>query len=124
MSLILLKSLMELKNDYNMNFELNNIDTRFSQYQLATLASCVLNIPIKNVKEKNQLYHFYKKHKILKNTSFKEINFDIALTKAMQEDRGLISKAINIMEGVYEETYVEQKPRMKGVVAILDYDYK
>jgi len=107
-----------------MNFELNNVDTRFSQYQLATLASIIIDLPIKDINKKNELYTRYKKQKLMKDVSLKNINLDVKFTKALQEDRALIGRAITAMEGVYENVVVENRPKMKGVVAILDYDYK
>lgn len=121
---MLLMSLLEMKNEFNLNFDLNNTDTRFSQMQLSVLSSVILNKPIKNIQEKNNIYNLFKRYKFNKNTNFASINLDVAYTKVVQSDRELIAKAMSSLEGKYENVQVEEKPMLRGVVAILEYDYR
>ena len=117
---MILNNILSLIKSYNTNFQLQKVDTRYSEYQAIILSSVMVNEKIRNIEHKNKVYISLKSQN---KESIKKVNLNIMFDKIVQQDRNLINKAIEQYDTLEQNYEIITKNKIKGVVAVLEYDY-
>jgi hypothetical protein len=112
--------MIQTKNEYNRNFELNRVNVRYSDYQNIILSSVFLSKQIQNIELKNKIYSLFKK-----NTNKDLIlSLDTAFSKILNNDKYFITDALEEFVHIQQSSNRFVAKKMPGVVAVWSNDYR